>query len=75
MVIKRRFKGWNRSTVVCRTLVGKQDKLYEVPLRGKKGESVQHITRECEKLAQNNTKEVTTMLQRKFIRIFVKRMG
>ena len=44
---------------------------------GKKGESVQHITSGCEKLAQKlkkNTKD-KTMLQRKFIGIFVKRTG
>ena len=46
-------------------------------LCGEKGESVQHITSGCEKVAQKlkkNTKD-TTMLQRKFIGIFVKRTG
>ena len=35
MVIKRlqKFKGWNRSIVVCCTGAGSQDKLYEVPHR------------------------------------------
>ena len=40
-----------------------------------KGESVQHISG-CEKLAQKEYKrQHATMLQRKFIGIFVKRMG
>ena len=33
------------------------------------------ITSECEKLAQKNTKDDTTMFQRKFIGIFVKITG
>ena len=54
------------------------DKTGESPLGrlcGKKGENVQHMTSGCEKLAQKNTKDDTTMLQRKLIGIFVKRMG
>ena len=52
------------------------DKTCESPfsrLCGGKGESVQHITSRCEKLP--HTKDDTTMLQRKFIGIFVKRTG
>ena len=33
MVIKRSFKGWNRSIVVLHTGADSQDKLYEVPHR------------------------------------------
>ena len=33
MVIKRGFKGWNRSIVVCCTGTGNQDKVYKVPHR------------------------------------------
>ena len=55
------------------------DKTSERPLCrlcGKKGESVQHITSGCEKLPQKEYKKKnTTMLQRKFIGIFVERMG
>ena len=52
------------------------DKTCESPfsrLCGGKDESVQHITSRCEKLP--HTKDDTTMLQRKFIGIFVKRTG
>ena len=54
------------------------DKTSESPLCklcGKKSESVQHITSGCEKLGEKNTKDDTTMLQRKLIGIFVKRTG
>ena len=68
MVIKRGFKGWNRSIVVCCTGTGNQgnyikyhiDKTSDSPmcrLCGKKGESVQHITSGCEKLAQKEYKK------------------
>ena len=55
------------------------DKTSDSPLcrlRGKKGESEQHITNRCEKLAQKKYKRRhETMLQRNFIGIFLKRTG
>ena len=86
MVIKKGFKGWNRAllcaaqeqTIRTNYIKYHIDKTSDSPmcrLCGKKGESVQHRTSGCEKLAQKEYKRRHDNLQKKFIGMFVKRPG
>ena len=55
MVMQKWFEDWNRSVVMGFTGTGHQDKV-PVQIMSGKGESVQHVVTECEKLAQKEYK-------------------